>query len=403
MIDTIIISRGPVGPDFNGGSMTVWGFMTGLIKNYNLNPHLIIFFENTKKDSFEVNLTKKYLNQINVDYKFFFINSKNSYFSVIINLFKFNYSFFFNTFKIKKDVSNYIFRIKPSKIYTYHFDSLTLIPEEFKRITVALLGDKMHEPRIYRRKILNKNFFKRLILDTIDNLYFKIVETKLFNNLEKIFYFAHYYTINNQNKRISYIRTMLEDQFNHNQINKIIHDKYSKKNNLDILMIGGLHGTVTISGLIFLNNFLKKNAEIDGITFNLIGKGNLINKVIDLSNNKLVNFLGRIENFDEYLSKKKIILVPNTIILGIRVRIITSLMHGLVVITHLSNLSGIPELIHKDNCLIFEKDEEFLDILNDIKNNRIDLLKISLNARKLFIKSFNNFRVIDEFENKLFN
>lgn len=403
MIDTLIITRGPIGPDFNGGSMTVWGFMTGLIKNYNINPHLIIFFENTKKNSFEVNLTKKYLNQINIDYKFFFINSKNSYFDVIINMFKFNYSFFFNTYIIKKDVSDYIFRKKPSRIYTYHFDSLTLIPEKFKKITIALLGDKMHEPRIFRRKILNNFFFKRLILDTIDKLYFKVVEIKLFNSLEKIFYFAHYYTINSRDKRISYIRTMLEDQLNNNQINKIIHDKYNKKVKLDILMIGGLHGTVTISGLIFLNNFLKKNPKINGVTFNLIGKGKIINKLSDLSNNKLVNFLGRIENFEEYLSKKKIILVPNTIILGIRVRIITSLMHGLVVITHLSNLSGIPELIHKDNCLIFENDEEFLDILNDIKNNRVDLLKISLSARKLFKNSFENHKVINEFKNKLFN
>ena len=71
MSEYLIVSRGPVGPDFNGGSMTVWGIATGLIKISKIRPRLIIF-ENRKDTDIDVIKTKEYLNRINLKYKIFF-------------------------------------------------------------------------------------------------------------------------------------------------------------------------------------------------------------------------------------------------------------------------------------------------------------------------------------------
>ena len=109
-------------------------------------------------------------------------------------------------------------------------------------------------------------------------------------------------------------------------------------------MIGGLHGTVTNSGLKNLKDLFTEYPNTKKLHFNIVGSGTLDQKFKYLSNQNNIKFVGRVENLKNFISDKKIILVPNDIILGIRVRIITSLMYGLVVITHRSNCKGIPEL-----------------------------------------------------------
>ena len=67
--------------------------------------------------------------------------------------------------------------ININKIYVYHYDALTLIPNLLKK-KQCFLGDQMHEPRILRRKFL-KNIFVRITLDLIDTCMFKLVQYQL--------------------------------------------------------------------------------------------------------------------------------------------------------------------------------------------------------------------------------
>ena len=71
------------------------------------------------------------------------------------------------------------------------------------------------------------------------------------------------------------------------------------------------------------------------------------------SKKSIVNFYGESFNINDYYKKNNILLVPNEIDIGIRVRIITGLSFGAIIVTHSSNLKGIPELKNNSNCLIF--------------------------------------------------
>ena len=55
-------------------------------------------------------------------------------------------------------------------------------------------------------------------------------------------------------------------------------------------------------------------------------------------------FFGESFDINYYYQKNNILLVPNEIDIGIRVRIITGLSFGAIIVTHSSNLKGIPEL-----------------------------------------------------------
>lgn len=393
MSEYLVISRGPVGPDFNGGSMTVWGLVTGLIKNTKINPKLIIFFEDRDEGDIDVVKTKEYLNNINLEYKLFFFRENNTKSIFLRNLLRFDYSFFFQTYLIQNEVKEYLTSLDIKKIYVYHYDSLTLVPKNLKNKTIAFLGDQMHEPRILRRKIFKGNFLSGSILDITDTLMFNLIQFQLFKNLKQIYFFAYYYSL--KNKLFNYIRTPLENEISDSYYkNLLIKKDFNNLQNFQIILIGGLHGTVTNSGLHNLEDLLREYIDNKKVQFNIIGSGTLNPRLKYLQRQENVNFIGRVENLNSYLSDKKIILVPNKIVLGIRVRIITSLMYGLVIITHESNCKGIPELEDKNNCLIFKNNKELSIIIDQIIKGKINLLEISKAARNLYKEKFENIIVV---------
>ena len=58
--------------------------------------------------------------------------------------------------------------------------------------------------------------------------------------------------------------------------------------------------------------------------------------------------------------------------------------HGLVVLTHSSNLNGIPELEHNKNVLVFNTLKELEDLFLGIKEAKYNLNKISKEALSTF-------------------
>ena len=156
-------------------------------------------------------------------------------------------------------------------------------------------------------------------------------------------------------------------------------------------MVGHLQGTVTISSLIFLEKLIRKYEEFyyKKIKFNIVG-GNKLSKINkNLSDKKcLINFFGESFDINYYYQKNNILLVPNEIDIGIRVRIITGLSFGAIIVTHSSNLKGIPELKNNFNCFIFSNENELIDIIKLLKDGKVNLDKIRVNAKKLLMSIF---------------
>ena len=76
------------------------------------------------------------------------------------------------------------------------------------------------------------------------------------------------------------------------------------------------------------------------------------------------------------------------ITLGIRVRILTSMMYGKLIVAHTSNKQGIPELINEQNCLLGGSGKELSEQIIKVYKSRNGFNKISNNANKTFKKYF---------------
>ena len=112
----------------------------------------------------------------------------------------------------------------------------------------------------------------------------------------------------------------------------------------------------------------------------------IIKKKYNFINN--INFLGRVEPADKYFLNSDIILTPNTIDLGIRVRIITALGYGCPIVTHYSNKKGIPEIKNKYNALVANSSEKITKHIVEIYKNLSLKKKISHNGKKTFKRYF---------------
>ena len=155
-------------------------------------------------------------------------------------------------------------------------------------------------------------------------------------------------------------------------------------------MIGDLSGTVTKSGLnyFFEKIYPKLIKKIDSKKFevNIIRKNfNKYKKKYSFIKN--VHFLGRVEPADKYFQNSDMILTPNTIDLGIRVRIITAFGYGCPVITHYSNKKGIPEIKNNFNALVANSSEKITKHIVTIYKNT-SLKKKLVIMEKKHLKDF---------------
>src|SRR5439155_14284236 len=70
-----------------------------------------------------------------------------------------------------------------------------------------------------------------------------------------------------------------------------------------------------------------------------------------------VRLLGHVDDAGSEFLSAHVMLVPNSIPLGIRVRIVTAFAYGCCIVTDRANALGIPELEHERNALIADSPE----------------------------------------------
>jgi hypothetical protein len=166
-----------------------------------------------------------------------------------------------------------------------------------------------------------------------------------------------------------------------------------------IILAGDLTGTVTIYSLIFLKKFLQKYYDKlpSDLKFNIFGYGQLDT---DFQKYKNLYYKGVSENLPSEFDNRSCLLACNEIDLGIRVRIITALSCGTLILTHKSNVLGIPELKHGKNCIIFNNIDELYKIFNSLSDNKFNIDQIKKNALKTFHNYFHYKSAFDDLINK---
>jgi glycosyltransferase involved in cell wall biosynthesis len=90
----------------------------------------------------------------------------------------------------------------------------------------------------------------------------------------------------------------------------------------------------------------------DGFEARIVGGSAPPPELADSLSHPAVSLAGHTEDPTAELQRAHCLLVPTSIPLGIRVRILTGLAHGSVIVTHTANAQGIPELEDSVNALM---------------------------------------------------
>jgi len=123
-----------------------------------------------------------------------------------------------------------------------------------------------------------------------------------------------------------------------------------------ILLIGHLSGTATQDGLdFFLRDVLprvERELGPDGFEVRLAGGFDPPPDLRAALERSRVRALGHLQDPDDEFKSADVLVVPTTVPLGARVRIVTGLSFGCPQVIHVSNACGLAELEDGVNCLL---------------------------------------------------
>jgi glycosyltransferase involved in cell wall biosynthesis len=129
-----------------------------------------------------------------------------------------------------------------------------------------------------------------------------------------------------------------------------------------ILLVGHMKGVVTLEGLrLFANGILprlERELGVDGFEVRIAGGYDPPADLARALDRPSVRLLGHVEGAEEEFRRAHVLLVPNSITLGIRVRVVTGFSFGSCIVSHRANVLGIPELEPGRNALIGRSPDE---------------------------------------------
>jgi len=159
------------------------------------------------------------------------------------------------------------------------------------------------------------------------------------------------------------------------------------------LLLGGLQGIATLSGLRFLaDEVLPRLVERlgpGGFSVRIAGKGTLPDDLATRFARPEVAFLGFVENMGRELAGCHAFVVPTPIPLGFRTRIAEAFSYGACVVAHSANGLGMPELKHEENCLLADRGDAFAEQMVRACRDADLRRKLCANARKTYETALN--------------
>jgi glycosyltransferase involved in cell wall biosynthesis len=122
-----------------------------------------------------------------------------------------------------------------------------------------------------------------------------------------------------------------------------------------LLLVGHLRGTATLDGLRVFRKMLphlRRELGEGGFHARIVGGYDLPAELRPLLSEPEVELAGFVNDVDSEFAAADVLLVPASVRLGVRVRILTGFAHGSCVVAHEANAEGIPELAHGENALL---------------------------------------------------
>jgi polysaccharide biosynthesis protein PslH len=132
-----------------------------------------------------------------------------------------------------------------------------------------------------------------------------------------------------------------------------------------VLLVGHLKGIVTLDGMrLFAQSVLPKLESAlgaEGFEARVLGGYDPPAELAEQLDRPGVSLLGHVEDPAAEFRRAAVLLVPNSISLGVRVRILTGFSYGSCIVSHTANARGIPELTHEGNALLAPSGADLAD------------------------------------------
>ncbi len=382
----LIISHKLVFPTLDGGSFATKKIFFDLKKEY---KKVDIIALKAKKENHSVN-TEKNQNQtlFTIDTSFNFSKLITSFF----NKKSYQTERFYN-----KKISEKILKIINTKKYDYVF-----FEGVFPSVYLHDIQENCNCKTIIRTHNVEHEIWNDLAKNT-SNLFKKISYLFLKNQMKKWENF-----ICSKCDFLFCISKNDQLYFNKNIEKKIgilpVSFKLQKRkipNNFSIFHLGAMDWKPNIEGI---NWFLKKVWEKNfknnkSLKFYLAGK----NMPIFLKNqrNKSLIIDGLVENSENYMKKRSVMIVPLFSGSGIRIKILEGMAMGIPIISTPKGAQGI-EYINKKNILICKDEFDFVTSIKKLQKDKNLFFNISKEGKKLIKTHFSSEVVIKNWKNLIY-
>ncbi|MBT5366872.1 MAG: glycosyltransferase family 4 protein, partial [Nitrospinaceae bacterium] len=183
--------------------------------------------------------------------------------------------------------------------------------------------------------------------------------------------------------------------------------KAKKSRKPKIMMIGDVSATSSLAGLILFAKevlpVLESSLGPEGFEVHIIGRGTLPADMVPLMDRPSVKIRGRVEEAAPEFLSSDILLVPTSIPLGVRTRIVVGFSFGCCVVAHTANANGTPEMVHNENALLASDGpglaREIIRATSDTKMQK----RLSFRGRETYEKYFHSDVASSFIEEKLKN
>jgi len=187
-----------------------------------------------------------------------------------------------------------------------------------------------------------------------------------------------------------YLRTPIEDRSGEGW--RAARQQHPPGGRPRFLLIGHLRGVSTLEGLDVVATSilprLERSLGPDGLELRIAGGYGLPPHLHAALDRPSVRLLGHLEDPDAEFSAADALLVPTSIPLGTRVRILSAWSFGCPVVAHRANASGIPELAHRENALVGTSSEALVAGLLEAVRDRSLAKQLSEGGRASYERWF---------------
>jgi len=382
----LIISHKPVFPTLDGGSLATKKIFLDLKKEYKTVDIIAL---KAKKIKLSINKEK------NKNQTLFTVNTSFNFLNLILSFLN-KKSYQVNRFYNKK-ISEKIIKLINDKKYTHVF-----FEGVFPSVYMIDIQSKCNCKTIIRTHNVEHEIWSNLAKNT-SNIFKKITYLFLKNQMKKWENFicskCDFLFCISKNDQL-YFTKKLGKKNGFLPVSFKLKTR-EKPNNFSIFHLGSMDWKPNIEGVNWFlkkvwNHNLKKNKSLK---LYLAGKN--MPDFLKKQSTKSIIIEGVVENAENYMKKKSVMIVPLFSGSGIRIKILEGMSMGIPIISTKKGAQGI-EYINKKNILICKNEFDFVESIQKLQNDKKLFTQISKEGKKLIKTHFSSEVVIKNWKNLIY-